>query len=338
MIDVSVLMPVYKGEAHLKEAINSILNQSFTNFEFVILNDASPDNSEKIILSYNDPRIVYRKHEQNKGLIGALNSGLEICKGKYIARMDQDDIADLNRLQLQYDFMEKNPDYILLGTQSAIIDSNDKLQNPTTDKEIRAKLVYTTAFVHPTVMLRKSMLDENNLRYNEQYKHAEDYGFWIDLAAYGKMANLPEIGLYYRKHEGQYTVVFNESMSKMVEEIRSKYLKRNGVVLNKEDLILFEIVAGKRVDYSDKKNIADIGVFLSKFSNYFMSSAIDQNEIKKLAWNFWGRICDNRKKAGFLTYKLYISNPLAFYRFDLKTHLYYLKHDVFQKKKVSLKD
>ena len=91
---ISVLMPIYKGEEHLREAIDSILNQSFTDFEFVIVNDASPDASEEIILSYKDPRIVYKKHEQNRGLVGALNSGLEVCKGKYIARMDQDDIAN----------------------------------------------------------------------------------------------------------------------------------------------------------------------------------------------------------------------------------------------------
>lgn len=328
MVKISVLMPVYKGEEHLKEAIESILNQSFTDLEFVIVNDASPDNSEQIILSYNDPRIVYKKHEQNKGLVGALNSGIDICKGKYIARMDQDDIADLNRLQLQYDFLENNPDYILLGGQADIINSKQKLENPTTDEAIRAKLVFTTAFVHPTVMFRKSMLDDNNLRYNEAYKHAEDYGFWIDLSAHGKMANLPQTCLYYRRHEGQYTVVFNKDMVEMVKKIRSKYLDNNKIKLKNADLSLLETITERRVNYSDKKSVIEIGVFLSRLSDYFKNSPIDSSKVKEMEYQIWNKICNNRAKAGLPVYKLYLSNPLAFFKFDMKKHLYYLKQDL----------
>jgi glycosyltransferase involved in cell wall biosynthesis len=331
MVDVSVLMPIYKGEQHLKEAIDSVLNQSFKNFEFVIINDASPDNSEKIILSYNDIRIVYKKHEHNKGLVGALNSGLEICKGKYIARMDQDDIADLNRLQLQFDFMEKNPDYILLGGQATIIDSKDKLQNPISDEGIRAKLVFATSFVHPTVMFRKAMLDKNNLSYRENYKHAEDYGFWIDLASHGKMANLPETCLYYRRHEAQYTVVFNEDMVKMVKIIRAKYLNNNSIEMISTDLNLLEIITERRIEYANEKLIKDIGGFLSRLSSYFKNSPIDEFEVKKIASQIWNKTCSARMNLGFPIYSLYISNSLAFSKFDLKTHLHFLKSDLIRK-------
>jgi len=333
MVEISVLMPVYRGELHLKDAIDSILYQTFTNFEFVIINDASPDNSEQIIHSYNDPRIVYKKHEQNKGLVSALNSGLAICKGKYIARMDQDDIADLKRLQLQYNFMEKNPENILLGGNAEIINSKRALVYPISDKAIRAQLIFNTAFVHPTVMLRKSILDKFNLRYSEDYKHAEDYGFWIELTSYGKMANLNETCLYYRRHEGQYTAVFKQEMFQMVKRIRTTYLSKYNIVLSTDDMRLMEIITGTKVDYSDNTLITEIGDFLNRFSTYFEGTEIDQVELKKITYKLWRRICDDRQKLGFSVYKIFIINPLAFYNFDIKAHLYYLKYDIFKRKK-----
>lgn len=323
---ISVLMPIYKGEEHLREAIDSILNQSFTDFEFVIVNDASPDRSEEIILSYKDPRIVYKKHEQNRGLVGALNSGLEICKGKYIARMDQDDIALPNRFELQYNFMENNPDCILLGGQADIINSKHKLEYPTTDEAIRAKLIFNTSFVHPTVMLRKAMLDEHNLKYSESYKHAEDYGFWVDLASHGKLANLPQSCLNYRRHEGQYTVVFNQDMVQMVKKIKSEYLKNNKVTLTDDDLNFLNIITERKINYSDKNQVKEIGTFLSNLPSRFKNSSISENAVRDLTYDIWNKTCNNRLKAGFSTYSIYISNSLAFYKFNLKTHLYYLKN------------
>lgn len=322
-------MPIYKGEEHLREAIDSVLNQSFANFEFVIVNDASPDGSEEIILSYEDSRIVYKKHEQNRGLVGALNSGLELCKGKYIARMDQDDIATLNRFELQYSFMEANPDCILLGGQADIINSKYKLENPITDEAIRAKLIFNTAFVHPTVMFRKTMLDEHNLRYSELYKHAEDYGFWVDLACYGKLANLPQTCLNYRRHEGQYTVVFNQDMVQMVKKIKSVYLKNNKVTLSDDDLNFLDSITERKINYSDTNQVKELGTFLSKFPSKFNNSPINQNEIKALVYSIWNKTCNNRMKAGYPTYSIYISSSVAFYKFNLKIHLSYLKKMLF---------
>ncbi len=323
---ISVVMPIYNGEAYLKEAIYSILNQSFTDFELLIINDASKDNSESIIFSYNDSRIKYLKNLINIGLIGSLNIGLDNAQGKYIARMDQDDISDIDRFQLQFDFMENNPDYILLGSQASIINSKLRLENPTTDRAIRARLIINTAFVHPTVMIRKAMLDKINLRYSEEYKHAEDYGFWVDLSAHGKMANLPQTCLCYRRHNEQYTVVFNKDMSKMGNIIRIKYLKNNKVILSDVDLQLLEMITERRVNYQEEKDIILLANFLSRLPNYFENSPIKKNEVKELAYTIWSKICNNRMKLGFSVYKLFISCPLAFYKFNLKTHLYYLKN------------
>lgn len=322
---ISVVMPIYNGEKYLKEAIDSILGQSFTDFELIIINDASKDASEELILSYKDDRINYIKNPVNLGLIGSLNLGIDIAKGKYIARMDQDDVSKLNRFQLQYDFMEHNPDCILLGGQADIINSKHKLEYPIKDEAIRAKLIFSPSFVHPTVMIRKSMLDNNNLKYSETYKHAEDYGFWVNLAKYGKLANLPQTCLNYRRHEGQYTIVFNQEMFQMVKKIQLEYLKNNNIILTDNDLNFLDLITERRINYSDKSQVKEIGAFLSQLPCRFKNSPISEKAVKELTSIIWNKTCNNRLKKGFSTYKIYISNSLAFYKFNIKKHLYFLK-------------
>ncbi|HGF9542707.1 TPA: glycosyltransferase family 2 protein, partial [Acinetobacter baumannii] len=121
---VSVVLPAYNAELYLKEAIDSVLSQTFTDFELIILNDGSIDRTEEIILSYNDSRIVYVKNEKNLGLIGTLNKGINLAKGKYIARMDADDICLPERFKKQVDFLEKNNEIDLIGTNAIKINNN----------------------------------------------------------------------------------------------------------------------------------------------------------------------------------------------------------------------
>src|SRR5690606_1184748 len=111
-----IILPAYNAEKYLAEAIESILNQSFKDFEFIIINDGSKDRTEDVILSYNDPRIVYLNNEANLGLIDKLNKGFNIARGKYIARMDADDISSPERLYIQYQFLENNPDYVICSS------------------------------------------------------------------------------------------------------------------------------------------------------------------------------------------------------------------------------
>ena len=118
---VSVIMPVYNGALYLREAIDSILSQTHTNLELIIINDGSNDNSEEIILSYEDNRIRYIINEKNSGICVTLNKGLDIAKGKYIARMDCDDISCPERLQMQIEYMEQNPSIGVLGSDIIVL-------------------------------------------------------------------------------------------------------------------------------------------------------------------------------------------------------------------------
>ena len=200
---VSVIMPLYNAEAYLKEAIDSILAQSYTNFELIILNDGSSDRSEEICQSYKDTRIRYYFHK-NIGLAGTLNKGLELSTGTYIARQDQDDIAHNDRFGKQVNYLEKHPSVLLLGTRAKVFsDTVDfiKLHDHATQPAVlKFDLLFDNPFVHSTIMFRKKDSDEIG-GYNTDRSYFEDYELWSRFAQKGAVANLPDVLLDYRHHD-----------------------------------------------------------------------------------------------------------------------------------------
>lgn len=200
MPKVSVLMPVYNTEeVFLREAIESILNQTFQDFEFLIINDGSTNNAEDVILSYKDERIKYIKNEQNIGLIKTLNKGLELAQGEYIARMDSDDISLPERFEKQVKFLDENPDVGVLGTWFKYFPSNRIIKTQTNSKDIEeCLLVNSNNIGHPTVMLRNSVFKNNNIKYDEEALYVEDYAMWLSLIDKIKFANLDKVLLKYR--------------------------------------------------------------------------------------------------------------------------------------------
>jgi Glycosyl transferase family 2 len=205
---VSVVMGVFNGERFLAEAVDSILNQSFGDFEFIVINDGSTDGSGAILDSYEtkDPRMhVYQ--QQNKGLIESLNRGCSIARGKYIARMDADDIAMPDRLQKQIDFMEEHPEIGLLGGAIEYIDTNGRVfrtyRHPLDDQAIRCALYRAEgSFCHPATVMRSNVLVSAG-GYRTSFLAAEDYDLWLRMANSSKLANLDSVVLKYRIHPRQ---------------------------------------------------------------------------------------------------------------------------------------
>jgi glycosyltransferase involved in cell wall biosynthesis len=221
---ITVLMPVYNGEIYLREAIESILNQTFTFFEFLIVNDGSTDNSENIILSYTDRRIRYIKNDENLKLIATLNKGLNQAQGKYIARMDADDISMFNRLELQLKFMESHPEIGLLGSNilefSNDVNKSTKIKFKETHHEIKFKLFFDTHFPHPAAFIRKSILDKYNLNFNLDCLHAEDYDLWNRIAKHTQLHILQDYLVAKRTHEDQISKVHRRFQIDKVDQIR----------------------------------------------------------------------------------------------------------------------
>lgn len=202
MPKISVIMPVYNTEEkYLREAIESILNQTCTDFEFMIMDDGSSNNAREVISSYKDSRILYIKNEQNLGLIKTLNKALDLAKGEYIARMDSDDISLPERFKKQSDFLDKNPEIGILGTWFNCIPKDRVIETFTTDEEIKeCMLVNSNNIGHPTVMVRKSIVKTLGIKYDETNLYVEDYALWLSLIDKVKFANIAEILLNYRIH------------------------------------------------------------------------------------------------------------------------------------------
>ena len=191
-------MPVYNAEAYLREAMDSILAQTLTDFEFLIIDDGSTDGSADVVRSYTDPRIRLVQSESNLRLAATLNRGLDEARGEYVARMDADDISLPDRLARQAAFLDAHPDVGLCGTWAeAFGGARFSMPNPADPEGIRAKLLFDSALVHPSVMLRRRFFDRHGLRY-PPLAHFEDYALWQQAARLFPLANLPAILLRYR--------------------------------------------------------------------------------------------------------------------------------------------
>lgn len=200
---ITVLMPVYNCELYIREAVDSILNQSFTDFEFLILDDASTDQTVLVIKEYNDPRIQLIEKPINTGYTNSLNYGLQLAKGKYIARMDGDDISFPERFAKQISFLEANPKTIVCGTSYKIVKNDKKISIPESNDAIKLALLKGNCICHPSVMIRKEVIDKFSIFYDTTKEPAEDYHAWVKLLPYGELHNMQDVLLEYRLHTTQ---------------------------------------------------------------------------------------------------------------------------------------
>ena len=194
---ISVVMAVYNGQKYVREAIESILNQTFRDFEFIIVDDGSIDTTSEILKEYarEDERIKIITNPKNIGLTKSLNKAIKVAQGKYIARMDADDISLPERLERQIEFMRKNPEVGLLGTAYYEMNLKGEIVGdkffPTSDKKLKKILIKYNPFFHASVMIRKEILDKIGL-YNENIPKAQDYDLWFRVTRSHKLANLDE--------------------------------------------------------------------------------------------------------------------------------------------------
>lgn len=201
--EISIVMSTYNGEKYLKQSIESILSQTFRDFEFLIIDDGSTDNSWQILQDYakKDSRVKVFRNEQNLGLTKSLNRGLSRAKGEYIARMDDDDISLPTRLEKQFQFMEQNPSVVLCGVRVLVIDQAGeeigRKNLPLKHKDIKNKLLFNNQFIH------SSLFFKNDLGiYNEKFARAQDYEFVLRVASRHQVVNLPEYLVKWRARQG----------------------------------------------------------------------------------------------------------------------------------------
>lgn len=200
---VSILLPVYNGAPYLEDAIQSILSQTYSNFECIIIDDGSTDESSSIIEKIRDPRIrVY--NQANQGLAATLNRAIELAKGEYLARQDQDDISLPERFEKQIAFLESHPDYGMVGTWASIWEGNKETErkhmHPTETLILKFELLFNNPFVHSSMMIRRSVFKKVGLYSTDKSRQPpEDYELWSRIAREYKIANIPELLHIYRE-------------------------------------------------------------------------------------------------------------------------------------------
>ncbi|VBB44607.1 putative Glycosyl transferase, group 2 family [uncultured Paludibacter sp.] len=233
---VSVLMPVYNVEKYVAEAIENILNQTFTDFELILLDDCSPDKSADIIHTFKDDRIVYHRNEKNLGLANNLNIGLKLAKGKYIARADSDDISLQTRLETQINFLELHPDIDLCSCGLQMFGQENAVWIRESDPEqVKITMMFYSPVLHATSVWRRESFEKNNLYYDQNSFPAEDYDLWSRAIFFCRLVNIPQVLYKYRIHGIQVTKT-DDRVTDRDRKIKIAFLHKALPSLRKENI------------------------------------------------------------------------------------------------------
>lgn len=304
---ITVLMPVYNCELYIEEAVDSILNQTFTDFEFLIIDDASTDNTVAIIKTYNDPRIQLIQKPQNSGYTNSLNYGLGVAKGEYIARMDGDDISLPERFAKQVAFLDRSLDVVVCGTFFKIIGIDKIVTVPENHEDIKVAMLSDCCIGHPTVMIRKNTLQQYDLIYDISKEPAEDYDLWTRLLVIGRLHNLQEVLLNYRVHNSQVSQKRNNQQINIAVEIKINLLKY--LILEKHTQsqnLLEKIVRRELLCFDGMKSFLDLKnkLLVANEISFFERTIFEK---------YLSNIQNNLFKDYFLKRKKY--SPIIFFQY-----------------------
>lgn len=296
---ITVLFPVYNASAYLKEAIDSILDQTFRDFQLLAINDGSTDDSVAIIESYQDDRIKLVHNEQNLGLIATLNKGIDMIESPYIVRADADDICLPERLEKQFKFMEANPEIGISGTWHEMLGHPSGRKRgtkySTDDEMIRIRHMYQVHLTHGTSIIRKKVLDEFNLRFDPDFKHAEDYDLFVRMSKHCKMANIPEVLYLVRYHEGSVSRKFNDVQKANSVRVSRRQFKEMGIELSDEEIALYKHMAHGDFELSREtmENVREL--FGRVIAANQLSAYVPREQYQKHLAAIWFHHCLNVK-------------------------------------------
>jgi len=321
---VTIFMNTYNGEKYLDQSIRSILSQTYTNFEFIIMDDCSTDSSVNIIKSYTDPRIQLIANQKNMGHTYGLNYALENATGKYVANMDQDDISLPIRIATQVEFMETHPNIAMCGTWVKTIGSGRGYVNRlfTDPEDIKANLLFYSSIAHPSVMFRKSDTDAYGFRYKELGGVIDsDYSMWVEMTNSCLIANIPKVLFRYRINPLGLSHTYSTEQRAGAANIKKIQLEKMGLRPSDEDLVIHNAT---RPEYKN-----DIGSFLKKSENWLLkiieannvSRIYKAESLRKVIYRRWYAICDANTSHGLAVWQTFQKSPLFQFGNDRKTKM-----------------
>ncbi len=305
---VSILLAVYNGETYLKEAIDSLLAQSFKDFELIVVDDGSTDGTATILAAYTDTRLRVLTAEKNAGLIASLNWGVSVARGKYLARLDADDVAMPDRLENQVRYLDQHPEVALLGTGALLIDSAGKALYPTYYQQsiaaIPTHLLFRNVFIHSSIMVKTEVL--RRFPFDPTYYLAEDYIVWVQIAEMYQVVALQDAWVQHRIHENNITTVKQVQHLQTVHKIYAYQLQKLDIEAKEEELVLHKKIGNyqfdnnlafveqtahwlwRLVEQNRKHKIYDLVVFEQWILQLWVDSCLHNRNLgTKLARLFW---------------------------------------------------
>ncbi len=300
---VTVLMGVFNSELFLKEAMDSILNQTFKDFKFLIINDGSTDRSEEIIMSYEDDRIIYAKNPENIGIGRTVRKGMEMIQSKYVIRVDSDDISYPDRFQEQVDYMDSHPEIAIAGTLF------DVMGNPINGSghyesslKIRTRALFECPIIQPSIIINNEFIKKYNLNYDKRFEVAGDFALFLDTLKYGELAIIPKKLMSYRRHKGQVTSKKYNLQDEFSTKKKLELLEElSGVTLSEEERKLYMAFSFHR-KLEDSDDIFALKKILKKVrQGYFdqKSYKLDKNYYKKIEYEKLKILLIENKTLGF---------------------------------------
>ncbi len=310
---LSVILPVFNAEQYVDDAILSILQQDHNDFEFIIANDGSTDDSLRKIKAHTDKRIRVIHNEMNSGLIDTLNMMIPECRGEFIARMDADDICDPNRLSTQLEYMKRNR---ATGVVSAFM--RDLQSNKVAgahrfleSNQVKAALPFTNPIVHPAVMFRKSVLG-GALKYDKTFLHAEDYGLWITLLPVTEFGVIPLPLIKHRAHRDQISARHHPIQLEGIRKAQARLFGMLGVDFGAADAELHLQLFVEKYPQEDTEFISKAELWLLKlFAANNVKHVVPEKEFGAACGEWWFRINQYFGKLGRSNYARYKKSPLA---------------------------
>lgn len=295
---VSIGLAVYNGEKFVSRAIESVINQTFNNWELIIVNDGSTDSTHSIIKSFNDPRITIINLKRNQGVANARNKYIQATSGKYLAIIDADDQWLENKLATQIDFLEKHPDYAICGTYANKTDGNRSViwKYPTTDEEIKIRLIWGSAFIHSSLVIRSEVLTKYDIKYKSIFNPAEDYASITEIITKSglRAINIPSVHLNYFLHDLQLTHIQKEKQEKAAIQISCTYLQATNINIKAVNssyklfskLFQYKFSALTYHDLKECKQLFEKIILMNYDNKYF-----DQDLLQKSLSSRWFLAC-----------------------------------------------
>ncbi len=306
---VTVLMPVFNAELYIKESVESILNQTFSDFEFLIFDDCCTDNTRTIINSYNDPRIKLIINEKNLGLTTSLNIGLKIARGEYIARMDGDDISLPTRLEKQVEYMERFPQLGICGTWIETFGFEKKTVVNFTDNWnlLKVQSIFSSPLAHPSVLIRKKFLEAYHLEYDTHFVIAQDYDLWSKAVAHFDIGMISEVLLRYRTFDPASRSKYIHLQTDETKQIYRSVLYKIGITPTEEQLDTHNIIGFKK-RIKTREDLDKCQLWLLYLKQKALESTIYKEEdLLLLLQTYWFSVCYSAAPLGFYSFKKYLS-------------------------------